>query len=126
MDYLCELPNDASRRGALATLPPNLEETYEWILDRLNKKNVHSRSLVKRVLMWLVCSKTPLTLEALAEAIAINEGDERLNRARLSSSKRILRLCSSFVRSVDNPPRIELAHFSAREFLLAIADCESS
>ncbi|CAL8576561.1 hypothetical protein XPA_002436 [Xanthoria parietina] len=54
MDYLCELPNDSSRRKALGSLPPTLNATYERILRHVNASNNEVQLLVSRTLKWIV------------------------------------------------------------------------
>ena len=39
IEFLCELPNDAARRTALQSLPPDLHSTYSRILDRVDQAN---------------------------------------------------------------------------------------
>ncbi|KAL8766046.1 MAG: hypothetical protein Q9209_007075 [Squamulea sp. 1 TL-2023] len=124
MDYLCELPNDASRRKALDTLPPTLNATYERILRRVNAINQHVQSLVARSLRWIVHHDRRIlfTTDILCEAVSINLGDTRRNAEAVPDGDEILRWCSSLVRTAESGRCIELAHFTVEEFLLQIAE----
>ncbi len=117
MDHLCELPNDATRRKALNTLPPTLHATYERILLRVNERSKEVQQLVQRSLRWLVCSKSPLSSSALCEAISISPGDTTLDRTAISGEDEVLRWCSSLVRRSASGESLELAHFTVKEFL---------
>ena len=122
LDHLCLLPNDAARRRALNTLPPTLNATYERILQRINKSNKEVQRLVQRSLRWLVCSKEPLSSEALCEAISIETGDTTLDRTAISEESEILRWCSSLVRRSASGKSLELGHFTVKEFLTTGTD----
>ncbi|KAI4181822.1 MAG: hypothetical protein LQ348_004959, partial [Seirophora lacunosa] len=120
MDYLCELPNDSSRRKALGDLPPTLKETYERILRRVNASSKDVQLLVSRVLRWIICARKPLKIEALCEAVSIDLGDTEMEDDKISDETEILRWCSSLVRQAANGGYLELAHFTVKEFLKGI------
>ena len=124
LDYLCELNTDKAIRRGLKSLPPTLFATYERILDRVNASNSDTQKLVQRVLTWIVCSKKPLSTKELLEAVSINEGDTELDRDAIPDEEGILKWCSSLVRRTPNGDRLELAHFTVEEFLLAIDGSE--
>ena len=119
MDYMCELPNDAARRKALDSLPPDLNSTYERILNRVNQSNPETQKLVRRVLRWIT-SGFHLPIDALCEAISIDFGDTKRNPEAISDESEILRWCSSLVRKSTDGDRLELAHFTVEEFLKQI------
>ncbi|KAL8781669.1 MAG: hypothetical protein Q9213_005886 [Squamulea squamosa] len=126
MDYLCELPNDASRRKALGSLPPTLNATYERILRRVNASNQDVQSLVARSLRWIICNQTKsrFTTDILCEAVSINLGDTRRDAEAVPDGVDILRWCSSLVRTSEDGRCIEIAHFTVVEFLEQIDDGE--
>jgi len=120
LDYLCELNTDKAIRRALKSLPPTLFATYERILDRVNASNLDTQKLVQSVLRWIVCSSKPLSTEELLEAVSITEGDTELDSDAMPDEEGILKWCSSLVRRTPDGNRLELAHFTVEEFLLAI------
>ena len=122
MDYLCELPNDAARRAALGSLPPDLNSTYERILSRVNQGNPETQMLVRRALRWIANDDgdSSLTVEALCEAVSIDLGSTRLNHEAIPDEFEILHRCSSLVRKSENGKKLELAHFTVKEFLQQI------
>ncbi|KAL8760737.1 MAG: hypothetical protein Q9184_003095 [Pyrenodesmia sp. 2 TL-2023] len=122
MDFLCELPNDSSRRKALENLPPTLNATYERILKRINASSKDVQLLVSRTLRWIVhCdSEVVLSTAALCEAVAINFGDTRRDVDNIPDEFEILRRCSSLVRKSADGDRLELAHFTVKVFLQQI------
>ena len=122
MDYLCELPNDAARRVALGSLPPNLNSTYERILKRVNQGSPETQKLVRRALRWIAndIGSSDLTIEALCEAVSIDFGSTRRNPEAIPDEFEILHRCSSLVRKSENGKKLELAHFTVKEFLQQI------
>jgi ankyrin repeat protein len=120
MDYLCELPNDAARRKALESLPPDLNKTYERILERVNQSNETVQRLVRRTLQWIVCSYERLSTAQLCEAIAVEEGYTNLDKEAICGEDEILLRCSSLLRKSADANYLELAHFTVKEFLIGI------
>ncbi|KAL9119191.1 MAG: hypothetical protein Q9187_004254, partial [Circinaria calcarea] len=122
IDYMCELSSDKERREALDSLPPTLPKTYERILRVVNKNGVKNQSLVRRTLHWLAGAKTALTVAALIEALSVSPTTRELDEDSLIDENAIIRLCSSFIRRSADQDIIELAHFTVKEFLLAISE----
>ena len=120
LDYLCELSNDAAKRKALKSLPPDLKGTYERILRRVNDSAIDNQILVARSLRWMTFAKKPLPSEALCEAVSINEGALERDEDTITNENEILRWCSSLIRKNTSTQRLELAHFTVEEFLRAI------
>ena len=122
MDYMCELPNDAARRAALGSLPPDLNSTYERILSRVNQRSAETQKLVRRALRWIANDDrhSSLTVGALCEAVSIDPGSTRLNPEAIPDEFEILHRCSSLVRKSENGEKLELAHFTVKEFLRQI------
>ena len=117
VDYLCELPNDRARREALKSLPPDLNSTYERLLERVNESNPHNQRVVQRTIMWLIYG-FPMSSSALCEAISIDFSDEDLDEESIFSTTDVLRCCRSLIRLA--PVGFELAHFTVKEFFLGL------
>ncbi len=126
MDYLCELTNDIARRKALNSLPPTLNATYERILRQINNRSQDAQKLVQRTLRWILESHTSLSITALREAVSINIGDTKLDRDAMPPEDEILRCCSSLVRRSAVGPGLELAHFTVKEFLVGLGECQGN
>ncbi|CAD6442158.1 d858b052-60d5-4555-b1b9-452c7d9a4e3d [Sclerotinia trifoliorum] len=121
-DHLCDLNSVKAISQALHSLPPTLNGTYERILDRINLSSDDTKGLVYRVLLWTVCSVVPLSLAELLEAVSVNPFDKKMDRDGIPAEKSILKRCSSLVRKTGGggsfDTRIELSHFTVKEFLL--------
>ena len=122
MDYLCELPNDAARRKALDSLPPDLNSTYERILGRINQSNPETQKLARRALRWIANASLSysLTTRALCEAVSVDSGSTKRNPEAIPNEFEILYWCSSLVRKTAHGEKLELAHFTVKEYLQQI------
>ncbi|KAL9027888.1 MAG: hypothetical protein Q9196_003660 [Gyalolechia fulgens] len=125
MDYMCELPNDSSRRKELGNLPKTLHATYERILRRVNASNSYVQHLVSRTLRWIILHSpnyTSWSTTELCEAVSIDLGGTGRDADSISDEVEILRWCSSLVRRSADGNSLELAHFTVEEFLTRIED----
>ena len=114
-------------RKALDTLPSTLDQTYDRILCAISDED---SEYALRILQWLTFSARPLSLEEVAEAVAVDvTRDPAFDRDDvLEDSFEVLNICSSLVtlttdseRGIAGPPRqiIVLAHYSVQEYLIS-------
>jgi hypothetical protein len=115
-------------RKALATLPATLDLTYERILSAISEEE---SEYAMRILRWLAFSARPLSLEEVAEVIAIDvTRDRAFDRDEvLEDPLDALSICSSLVtrvmvmgrrsRAWGLYPTIALAHYSVKEYLVS-------
>jgi ankyrin repeat protein len=131
-------------RSILAELPESLDKTYERILLQIPKSN---RVYAHRLLQCLVVAVRPLTVEELAEVLAIDFSakggtpmvDEKLRWE--DKEQAVLSACSTLIAVVEDPSsrsrsrspspplpplpppsvspsrRVQFSHFSVKEFL---------
>ena len=125
MDYLCELPNDRARLLALDSLPPNLFETYERILERIMARSDYVQKIVERTLRWTLGAIKPLTTSQLLEAITIETDEHCFDEYAKIEEEDVFRNCSCLVRKTADARSVELAHFTVEEFLKALDPLKS-
>ncbi|CAN9256395.1 unnamed protein product [Alternaria alternata] len=127
LDTLGKCCNRAMLRKSLASLPRTLDQTYDRILSAISDE--HSNYAI-RILQWLTFSARPLSVEEVAEVVAIDvardpafDGDEVLE-----DPLEVLDICSSLVtittnevdkRSGSTQRTVALAHYSVQEYLLS-------
>ncbi|KAF2738340.1 hypothetical protein EJ04DRAFT_429373, partial [Polyplosphaeria fusca] len=126
LDALGKCVNRKMLQQALATLPPTLDQTYDRILATID--NDHSQYAL-RILRWLVFSARPLSVDEVAEVVAIDVKREPIFDCDevLEDSLEILNICSSLVTiATENDdgrrkPRevVALAHYSVKEYLVS-------
>lgn len=120
LDYLCALPTDGAKRQALVSLPPDLNKTYERILENVDQGGAEVQRLVTGTLQWIVRGSSPLTIAALCEAISLRNGDKTIDQEWMCDEEDVLKHCSSLVRKSVDGDTFELAHFTVKEFLCDI------
>ncbi len=121
VETLCKLRNDKAIRAALSNLPRTLQDTYLRILQRVEDDHPDDVEIVRKMLSWLVRGIRHLTLEELAEALAIDpEADDTYMDfdAVDNDPEDILELLGGLV-TVSADRVIFLAHYSVKEFLVS-------
>ncbi|KAF1964419.1 hypothetical protein BU23DRAFT_585581 [Bimuria novae-zelandiae CBS 107.79] len=127
---LAKCRNRATLRKALATLPPTLDQTYERILSAISEAN--SKYAI-RILRWLTFSARPLSVNKIAEVVAIDtKRDPAFDRDEvLEDPLDALHICSSLVTITVNNEHddykledvsreiVTLAHYSVKEYLIS-------
>ncbi|KAF7981785.1 hypothetical protein HWV62_31871 [Athelia sp. TMB] len=115
----------------LERLPQNLEETYERILARSER-----RSEVLQILQWLAFSIRALSIEEIADVVSIDlhaeNGPSYDPDLKYGNPMVLLTICSGLVALADAPADgytwksdpsvrtiVKLAHFSVKEYLLS-------
>jgi ankyrin repeat protein len=113
---------------ALATLPPTLDQTYDRILAGID---VDYSQYALRILQWLTFSARPLSIDEVAEVVAIDtRRDPAFDRDEvLEDPMEVLNICSSLVTTMvdhnsntwgESPrPIVALAHYSVKEYLVS-------
>ncbi|KAK5058715.1 hypothetical protein LTR84_010979 [Exophiala bonariae] len=111
----------------LATLPPDLDATYERILTSIDSSFVDE---AVTALKWLTCASRPMFLEELVEACIIQPDEfTAVENDRRFSPLDILEILPGLVRiepdtaefdvSSRRSHTITLSHFSVKEYLLS-------
>jgi hypothetical protein len=127
LDVLGKCRNRATLREALAALPPTLDKTYERILCAIPEEDA---KYAIRALRWLAFSDRPLTIDEVAEVVAIDVArDPAFDREEvLEDPLEALNICSCLITIVtDNSDRrlhstkkvVVLAHYSVKEYLVS-------
>lgn len=113
-------------RKSLAGLPQTLDQTYDRILTAISAED---NAYAIRMLQWLTFSERPLTVEEIAEVVAIDVNrDPAFDRDEIfEDPSEALDICSSLVvvttqeAKHSKPVRriISLAHYSVQEYLVS-------
>ncbi|KAF3903388.1 Ankyrin-1 [Dactylellina cionopaga] len=123
LDVLGKARTITAVKKGLEQLPKGIFETYDRILQSIDESDAES---ARRILTWLCLSQEPLTLQQLAEAIAIEEGTEtweQLEENLLTDLEDLFEICSSLISTQEvhhegaSMIAAGLAHFSVQEYL---------
>ncbi|KFZ15388.1 hypothetical protein V501_02734 [Pseudogymnoascus sp. VKM F-4519 (FW-2642)] len=145
MDTLGKCRTRSALQKALKELPATLDETYERILCTISDSD---SEYAMRILRWLAFSSRPLSVEELAEVVAINaERESAFDRDEvLEDPMEVLDICMSLVTVAmtegyflsDGKRRVRrtqtvtlaqtvtvtLAHYSVQEYLVSARICQ--
>ncbi|KAF2440363.1 HET-domain-containing protein, partial [Karstenula rhodostoma CBS 690.94] len=131
LDRLGKCRNRMMLRKSLATLPQTLDQTYEYILSDISEED---SDYAMRILQWLTFSERPLSIEEIAEVVALDAArDPAFDRDEvLEDPLEVLNICSSLVTvtvveetSPGRSARVmrkriaALAHYSVQEYLVS-------
>ena len=138
MDTLGKCRTRATLQRALKELPATLHETYERILCTIN--DADSECAI-RIFRWLAFASRPLSVEELAEVVAIDvEREPAFDRDEvLEDPMEVLDICMSLISvvTIEEPSwsesdlslstitqTVTLAHYSVQEYLVSTGICQ--
>jgi hypothetical protein len=111
--YIFALRTKDAIKKKLGKLPKTLGETYSKIYERISKEDSEELEIAKRALMWLMCSRRPLSSQEWVNASywRLPVDDQGIGVDSL------LDMCHNLV-TVDNQSRVvRFAHLSIQEYL---------
>ena len=117
---ICEQVSDYGIEETLRNIPEDIHDTYERILDIINRKPPAQRELARKALLFVAYSRKPVLIDVLALAIAAKDHTQSLDifRSSISTEKIILHACGNLL-STDNDGHACFVHFSVQEFLIS-------
>lgn len=121
IEALCRFRNDRAIEAALENLPKTLHDTYSRIIQRVENDHPEDVEIVQNMLHWLVKSVRAMTLDELAEAMAVDPDDDATSMdpsAVDTDPEDILSVLGSLV-TVSPSGVVSLAHYSVKEFLVS-------
>ncbi len=98
-------------RRILDDVPGEMKALYLRCLESM-AQNSRAKTLIKAILVWATCSKRPLAVGELGEALKLDLGDSFPNLRESVSA-----LCGQLL-YVDRFEKVQVVHETAREFLL--------
>ncbi|KAL1682498.1 hypothetical protein EV122DRAFT_287123 [Schizophyllum commune] len=118
-DFLATCRTRQAVNQALNNLPKTLHETYERILQAIDRQGTDMARIAQRTLRWLVGAQRPIRLNEIQEAVMIEVDQDALNEdLGVFDPMDVLHTCSSLV-SYDNAKGVvNLSHFTVQECLL--------
>ena len=118
MDDLCEAISDAMIRQILRDLPVGLVRTYERILLKISKYPLSKQEIAQRAFKWTLCSRRPMKVEELQEAVAFEISDTSWDKDKIPDENLMITTCRGLlVRDEDRTVRF--AHHTVQQYLLS-------
>ena len=118
MNYILRFKDPRNMKNALEnSVPSELFDVYETVMNSIRCSNDDSNELGQRVLSWIFHSKRPLKMPELREAIAIRRTDVDLNEDDLMNADEIVELCGSLINYDGKSQVVSFSHETVQEFL---------
>jgi ankyrin repeat protein len=108
---------------ALKALPQGsgaLTEAYDDAIGRIYQQRVNDRKWAQRIMSWIVHAVRPLRLDELRHALAIEEGDRRLEEDNLTDLNELVSLCAGLVILNHEGGTVHLVHYTTYDYLSKI------
>ncbi|PYH80228.1 hypothetical protein BO82DRAFT_393179 [Aspergillus uvarum CBS 121591] len=103
----------------LSLLPEDLDSAYARILLRINNLRPASvKAKVRRILAWVGCSPTPLTLREMEQALSIQPGNFDAGK-KLSAAPNLNKLCGPIIEVAGE--YVQFVHFTVKEYFFSTA-----
>ena len=114
LDRLNDCWSAGNVREVLDTLPRTLYDTYDRMIDAIDRTEFGPR-IARRALLWLVLALEPLKLSQLAEALSINSDEPSwdVSNAPMHGTD-ILDICGSLVTFDEKNRIVTLSHYSVK------------
>lgn len=117
LDDLCTAETDAEIRTMLQNLPKDLSETYDRLLGRVMGRQ--REQLIRRMFDWILCSKRPLSVDEMQEAIAFTIDDLYWDESKIPNDMaRLIRACGNLVVVDEEITTVQFAHYTVEQYLL--------
>ena len=120
----CEEDGTPDRIPDLFESPPRkITQLYSLALVKLSNEDEKLTTLAKKVFQWVVCSRRPLTIPELEEAVSITTDQKSWANPpfKLDISK-ICRMCGNLIKYNKANETVSLAHHSVLSFLLSCSN----
>jgi hypothetical protein len=102
--------------AALDTLPDQLNEMYDEVMNRIASQKDEEARLALKTLTWVVYAREKLTPKQLQHAIAITPESKELGEDDLTHLDHLISLCYGIVTEDKESGTIRLVHFTTQEY----------
>ncbi|KAK9780358.1 hypothetical protein SCAR479_02995 [Seiridium cardinale] len=119
LDNLEQMNSIDEIRHELKAFPVDLNDAYYRIFRRINDSKPSVRSKCRRVLGWLACAPTPLTIPEMEQALSMGADSDRIldNVPQSMGKVNFLQLCGPIVEAVGE--QLQFVHFTVPEYIFS-------
>ncbi|KAF2228994.1 ankyrin [Viridothelium virens] len=98
------------------TLDEAYSKRYDEAIERIDSQSSDDQNLAKRALCWISYAQRLLTIDELSCALAIEPGDQSLNRDNVYDVEDITSVCARLVTIDVESGVIRLVHYTTQEY----------
>ena len=120
LQSICAQKSDDDIIATLQTLPKDLPETFDRILDRIHRLGLIDAKLSRSIFEFVIAAQRPLTLEEIREALSVEPGETTWNTGKLINDiRKVLNSCGSLLVIDEELWTIHFAHHSIKQHLIS-------
>jgi hypothetical protein len=116
LDHLADQITLEAVRENLTRLPAEIYQTYDNILERVDKQGEERRVAARMAIAWVLFARRPLWVKELKHALAVRTNDEDLNRGRMPLTEDITEFCCGLVVVDASENKAKLVHYTAQDY----------
>ena len=116
MDSLTKQPHRKALRLALENLPPELDDTYNDALARINGQDKEDTKMAHHVLGWITHATRPLTMKQLQHALSVEPEQADLDEETLIDEELLISTCLGLVTVDHASEEVRLVHYTAQKY----------
>ena len=106
-------------RQTLRDLPVGLVQTYERILLKISNSSFLKQEIALRAFRWTVCSRRPMKVEELQEAVAFGSSDSSWDRDQIPDADLMIETCRGLLVRDEEDTTVRFAHHTVHQYLLS-------
>ncbi|KAL6232559.1 hypothetical protein BDW75DRAFT_232694 [Aspergillus navahoensis] len=116
LDYLLRYATARQIRGAMNTLPTDLEGFYSDALLRIKNQGEQDSQTARKALSFIFCAKRPLTVHELCHALAVEDKDHDFDNTGIIPHEVLINISAGLIRLDEQSRIIRLAHHTLQEY----------
>ncbi|KAI9723916.1 MAG: hypothetical protein M1828_004035 [Chrysothrix sp. TS-e1954] len=119
IEDLCCQTNDKEIEQALQTLPNGLETVYARSFENIERLPFSRKRLAHKVLLWVLYAARRMSVDEVAEAVAVEIGSSALDPSNIVSRKHQLVMWTNSLVMIDVDNTIHTVHSSVQDYVFA-------
>ena len=116
LESLSQNHSKSELKEALGQLPEELNGTYEEAISRIENQSKKSVALATFVFSWVTCARAPLHVAQLQYALAVQLGNNRIDKDCLIDEDILLSVCAGLVVIDDKSEIVRFVHETTHHY----------
>lgn len=101
----------------MSILPKDIEGYYHEAMKRIENQGEQDFQIVKKAFSFIVCARTPLTVEELRHAMSVEPEDTELDDDAFLETEILVEISTGLIRVDEESRTIGLVHHTLHEYL---------
>jgi ankyrin repeat protein len=107
-------------KSAIQNLPQGsnaYDVAYEAAMERIFAQGEDSSKMAKKILAWILCARRPLSTLELLHALAVEPGDNEIDKDNILETEQLLTICAGLVTIDEQSDNVRFIHYTTQEYL---------